>query len=441
MYRLLDHPRKEIRLLVVQPGKENELLRAAFDYALLDFPERPQYETISYVWGDCTERSDVDLGGTIFSIPLSSVTALQCIRHPDRERVVWIDAVCINQTDDGERGRQVAMMADIYMCGSCNLAVLSGHKLDRGRLAASAIAKIREHVFEKFGSAEQFDVLWMNAVPGKLEELRTDITQDSVDAVCGLLDATWFRRLWVMQEVALPSRTIVHFEGAQIDLLHIRQMISCLSLDPYQDRDVCEKIVNVTNLANLQMDELLDTALFFDVTEKRDTVYGMLGLFWRARDLPELPLPLVPDYTKDPSAVLRDATRFAIESQLYMGVLPPDEILTVKGLALDAVYALTRKNHDVKPDQQWRDFLDSAVALSTQPPYASPTSLRDLESTLVAGVHADAHGDTPLETLLAFIHDEQDAAQPTAYISDVYSYQHHRCFFMTDTGRMDLGPD
>ncbi|KAK6424502.1 hypothetical protein LTR95_016384, partial [Oleoguttula sp. CCFEE 5521] len=312
MYRSLDHARREIRLLVVQPGREDELLRCSFKYALLASPERPRYETISYVWGDDTNGLAVDLDGALVSVPLSSAKALQCIRHPDRERVVWIDAVCISQVDSEERARQVALMADIYMHGTCNLAVLGGQEEDRGGLAARAIEKIREHALGEFGGLDAFDDMWIFESIEKLEPLSIDITQESVDA------------------------TILHYDGAQIDLLHVRQVIIYLQLDPYREQGICEQIVDVFTLTNLRemaylcrcppekpirMDSLLEIASSFDVTDSRDVVYGMLGLFQRARDAEDIPALLSPDYTKDATVVLRDATRFAIEDRLYMGLL------------------------------------------------------------------------------------------------------------------------
>nr|OQO29743.1 hypothetical protein B0A51_02290 [Rachicladosporium sp. CCFEE 5018] len=480
MYRPLDHSRKEIRLLVVQPRRDDELLRCSFDYAVLASPERPQYETISYVWADETKRGDIEVDGTLISVPLSALVALRCIRRLDIERVVWIDAVCINQGDNDERGLQVAMMADIYMGGICNLAILDGDEFGQGDLAARAIEQIKERALEEFGDEDKLSNMWVNELPEKLPPLSIDITRDSVDV---------------------------------IDLLHINQMMVYLMLDPYRDRGVCQKIMDTSNLTNLReiaylcryppdmliyMDELLDTASSFDVKDARDRVYGMLGLFRRGRDLPELPQFLVPDYTKDPNIVIRDATRFAIVSKCYMDVLwrtqrrmvdginvekpswvpslrqpyregelcrnfswdnaahgaghfraelAPfssvlgDGILTVKGLALDTVCARTRPVNDLDTARQLRHFLDSAVALSTQPPCPSNTPLQDLESTLIAGVHAATHGHAPLETLLAWTREKGEAAQPMPYITDVYNYQQSRCFFTTFTGRIGIGPD
>ncbi|KAF2106705.1 heterokaryon incompatibility, partial [Lophiotrema nucula] len=40
------------------------------------------------------------------------------MRYSDRDQLLWIDAMCINQHDNTEKGTQVQMMRDIYMKAS-----------------------------------------------------------------------------------------------------------------------------------------------------------------------------------------------------------------------------------------------------------------------------------------------------------------------------------
>jgi len=50
------------------------------------------------------------------------------IQKPDVGRDLWIDAVCIDQTNDVERGRQVEMMGDIYQNCTADLAWIEDPK-------------------------------------------------------------------------------------------------------------------------------------------------------------------------------------------------------------------------------------------------------------------------------------------------------------------------
>lgn len=50
----------------------------------------------------------------VVEITDSLYTALQHIRLLGQDRVLWVDAMCINRTDDLERGQQVRRMGEVY---------------------------------------------------------------------------------------------------------------------------------------------------------------------------------------------------------------------------------------------------------------------------------------------------------------------------------------
>lgn len=93
------------------------------------------YEAISYVWGSkelshqlyCPDASHLHITESLH-------TAFQYLRCKDRDRRVWADAVCINQSDLAERAAQVAMMAYIFQCARRTLVWL-GEAQPRDTLA------------------------------------------------------------------------------------------------------------------------------------------------------------------------------------------------------------------------------------------------------------------------------------------------------------------
>jgi hypothetical protein len=95
-YRPLEIDLKEIRLHVLSPGDKHDDVCGELQYISLGDSKRLAYETISYVWGDPTIRGEMTLNGRKMDVPASSEAALRRMRHQDRERIVWIDAVCIN---------------------------------------------------------------------------------------------------------------------------------------------------------------------------------------------------------------------------------------------------------------------------------------------------------------------------------------------------------
>lgn len=117
IYRPL--PQGTIRLLHLHPGRHDEDVRCELVIASLD--AEPRYEAVSYWWGYSFDRLKISLNGTSFWIGQNLAECLQNIRHHDRPRVLWVDALCINQADSAEKGVQIEVMAQIYQSASRTL--------------------------------------------------------------------------------------------------------------------------------------------------------------------------------------------------------------------------------------------------------------------------------------------------------------------------------
>ncbi|KAH7306119.1 heterokaryon incompatibility [Rhexocercosporidium sp. MPI-PUGE-AT-0058] len=53
--------------------------------------------------------------GVSVAVTQSLHSALQRLQTPDGSRLMWIDAICINQDDSEERSIQVTLMREIYL--------------------------------------------------------------------------------------------------------------------------------------------------------------------------------------------------------------------------------------------------------------------------------------------------------------------------------------
>jgi hypothetical protein len=92
----------DIRLIILEPGIGDEPVRCQLVHISLD--ENPSYEALSYTWGDASVQGPrILLDGKPFQVTVNLGAALLYLRDEasddPKERILWIDAICINQTD------------------------------------------------------------------------------------------------------------------------------------------------------------------------------------------------------------------------------------------------------------------------------------------------------------------------------------------------------
>lgn len=107
-----------IRLLRLMPHADKN---ASIQCQLFEFPllcdssgGMNLYEALSYVWGDGGNNMSISVDNHYLKVTSNLHAALLCFRDQFLERVLWIDAICINQGDLDEKKKQVQFMARIY---------------------------------------------------------------------------------------------------------------------------------------------------------------------------------------------------------------------------------------------------------------------------------------------------------------------------------------
>lgn len=114
----LDLHLRQIRLVTILPGRYIDVVTCELMTAYLD--NLPEYECLSYTWGDRTDPRQIILNGVSFDVTRNLEAALRRLRHPIKSRLFWIDMICIDQKNVEERTHQVNLMQIIYSgCREC----------------------------------------------------------------------------------------------------------------------------------------------------------------------------------------------------------------------------------------------------------------------------------------------------------------------------------
>jgi len=100
------------------------------------------YEALSYVWGKPVGTRPIECAGGTLMVTPNCELALRHLRLARRERVLWIDAMCINQASAQEKSVQVPLMGDVYARATRVLVWLGPGNDETGRLCRN-IARAR----------------------------------------------------------------------------------------------------------------------------------------------------------------------------------------------------------------------------------------------------------------------------------------------------------
>jgi hypothetical protein len=170
-----------IRLLQLMPHtnastETTKLQCELFEYSLQDLGRRTHlYEALSYTWGGDAKPCSVTIGEQNLNVTPNLYAALLRLQDRSLKRIIWIDAICIDQENREERGQQVQLMAMIYS---------KAHRV----------------------------LVWLGEtaddVEGALEDIQRAANEESTEgsnkkinekAIFNLLQRQWFQRIWVRE--------------------------------------------------------------------------------------------------------------------------------------------------------------------------------------------------------------------------------------------------
>ena len=302
------------RLLVLHPAGTTH--RISCSLLQTDLSAKPVYEALSYVWGERANPVEIVCDGSELEVTQNLAAALRQLRPSDVDadpRVLWVDAICINQEDIPEREQQVRIMGEVYQ-GAASVLVWLGEEPQEGGFenAWACMKDMAERVwprrqelidwntgFMRFAEVESTrdgqrkrNMSQMIRDPQEINRYFDIKPADSHEfqAIGKIFRRSWFSRAWTFQEHFLATQRVFHcgrFSMSGQEMTRIHEVLMELRLRTADNRYFEDDLKNtfgmlqgrdfwVKNPKNRLL-ELLDFRRGAGCERPSDLIYSLLG--------------------------------------------------------------------------------------------------------------------------------------------------------------------
>jgi hypothetical protein len=251
--------------------------------------------------------------------------ALRYLRSNDQARLLWIDALCINQSNNDEKSLQVAIMKKIYSHADCVIAWLGPEK-DNSNEALNLMQQWSQHV----------DVDWPNnrlhpSEQAQAQELtwadqntRLPYENGELDSVCMLLARPYFERTWIRQVVLFVTCAFVQCGQKRLAWSNFRKAVACLRWKGWSSNatttgDMFNLVDNAFPLVQIpdfafRLSDIRSVLRGTKCDDDRDRLYAVLSLLCTE----DKELRITPNYAQTVQELYIDVTRRTIIQQHHL---------------------------------------------------------------------------------------------------------------------------
>ncbi|RDI80103.1 hypothetical protein Vi05172_g9937 [Venturia inaequalis] len=304
----LDEHAGDIRTVTLHPGTEHDEIEISIHHEHFTTQETPQYEALSYVWGSKKYRKTIKVrreGLKPLAITRSLEVALRHLRDAKSPRKMWIDAICIDQSNLEERGTQVQRMGEIYKRAE-RVVVWLGPEADESAHAMSIMTSLASKVEIDWATHARKPSLEGADEPHWADpSIELPYSERDWRALYYFLGRTWFERLWVRQEIAFSRANAIVLCGTVTMLWQDLRKANCIWMVNVSPGDIFSEqrtvifhkwTRHIYVMASYRPSgatwQTLRHAGSSQCFDQRDKVYGNLGLIQES----EGEIGLKPDY-------------------------------------------------------------------------------------------------------------------------------------------------
>ena len=255
----------------------------------------PGYVALSYTWGDPSQTQSIEVNGVKIQVTMNLEAALRALRKISLMRqgcALWVDSVCIDQSNTAERNEQVGRMRDIYK-NAKSVVIWVG---DGNKISSKAIQLMKALAAAYNRGSDELIV-------EALRNGNSPFPPGSWAALEAFMERPYWNRVWILQEIAMGNRStpilcgddmltwgelfdaVYHSANRHIDLV-----FSCIS-EECATRAIEPKglkrnhLIQLNRQQNIQQEispahylPILDVGRKCSVSDEKDRVYGMLGM-------------------------------------------------------------------------------------------------------------------------------------------------------------------
>ncbi|KAH8589922.1 heterokaryon incompatibility protein-domain-containing protein, partial [Bisporella sp. PMI_857] len=283
-----------------------------------------KYTALSYVWGDPQLSSKITVDGRTMLITASLASALRHLRDSTRKRIIWADAICINQRDTLERNQQVSQMNSVYFLAHHTIIYLGDSTPATDQILNDLRSRSLILATQRFSKP--------SAVR---DELDKEMERAALESI---FSRPWFKRVWVLQELVLSLDPWLQC-GTSLARWHdFREYISSTGLaQGMEGARVASEMANLhleyskmrhetvhgymreinpKDIAK-QLLEILISRRAFGVQDPRDMIFAHLGLIDK-RDPRSV---LTVDYVKSKRTIYTQVANYLLDNLYNYSIL------------------------------------------------------------------------------------------------------------------------
>ncbi|KAI9148877.1 heterokaryon incompatibility [Paramyrothecium foliicola] len=326
-----------------------------------------EYQALSYAWGLASrDPLRITVNDCPFRVTANLERALRYVRLTDKPVVLWVDAICIDQSKPEERSSQVAKMCEIYSSAAAVSVFLGDGLLTqkprhlKRRIVGGSIsfqgdnsddvltnARLLSWRYRRPRSAVlPVDIFSLISIFSRSSNLSTTcetfqgipraVLSDIFEALRRMLTVRWWDRIWVVQEAVVAQSLIIKYgtvsgpwemfvSAARLFAQHkLSDQIAHIATD---DLKVLKLLSRVSDLDHFrqswirkQRSNLLSLARHFSsrrASDNRDKIYALLGLTTSNSDI-------TPNYEWDDTTVYKVSVLKMLEEEMDLSALTGD---------------------------------------------------------------------------------------------------------------------